>query len=129
LQEENITKKLYADYSKFRNDLFENIKQNNPERDKLLIFKKVQKLLDRFLFIFFAEDRQLLPPNSISEIIKQWKQQSDWGDNVHLYDRYKKYFHLLNTGWKGKNMKYLLTTEGCLLLMMYWIALRLVMIF
>ena len=102
LQEENITKKLYADYSKFRNDLFENIKQNNPERDKLLIFKKVQKLLDRFLFIFFAEDRQLLPPNSISEIIKQWKQQSDWGDNVHLYDRYKKYFHLLNTGWKGK---------------------------
>ena len=102
LKEENITKKLYADYSKFRNDLFENIQQNNPEKDKLLVFKKVQKLLDRFLFIFFAEDRQLLPPNSISEIIKQWKQQADWGDNVRLYDRYKKYFHLLNTGWKGK---------------------------
>jgi type I restriction-modification system DNA methylase subunit/REP element-mobilizing transposase RayT len=102
LQEENITKKLYADYSKFRNDLFENIRQNNPEKDKLLVFKKAQKLLDRFLFIFFAEDRQLLPPNSISEIIKQWKQQADWGDNVRLYDRYKKYFHLLNTGWKGK---------------------------
>ncbi len=102
MQEENITKKLYADYSKFRNDLFENIQQNNPEKDKLLIFKKVQKLLDRFLFIFFAEDRQLLPPNSISEIIKQWTQQTDWGDNVRLYDRYKKYFHLLNTGWKGK---------------------------
>ncbi|MBT6688054.1 MAG: N-6 DNA methylase [Bacteroidetes bacterium] len=102
LQEKTITKKLYADYSKFRNDLFENIKQNNPEKDKLLVFKKVQKLLDRFLFIFFAEDRQLLPPNSISEIIKQWKQQADWGDDVRLYDRYTKYFHLLNTGWKGK---------------------------
>jgi type I restriction-modification system DNA methylase subunit len=102
LQEENITKKLYADYSKFRSELFENIKKNNPEKDKLLVFKKVQKLLDRFLFIFFAEDRQLLPPNSISMIIDQWKQQTDWGDDVHLYNRYKKYFHLLNTGWQGK---------------------------
>jgi type I restriction-modification system DNA methylase subunit len=102
LQEENITRKLYADYSKFRRELFENIKKNNPEKDKLLVFKKVQKLLDRFLFIFFAEDRQLLPPNSISKIIDQWKQQTDWGDDVHLYDRYKKYFHLLNTGWQGK---------------------------
>jgi hypothetical protein len=73
------------------------------EKDiKLLLFKKSQKLLDRFLFILFSEDRGLLPPNSISEIIKQWESQSDWGDNVKLYDRYKKYFHLLNTGWKGK---------------------------
>jgi len=102
LKEKDVTKELYADYSVFRKDLFENILKNNPKKDKLLLFKKVQKLLDRFLFIFFAEDRLLLPPNSISEIIDQWESQSDWGDDIKLYDRYKKYFDLLNTGWKGK---------------------------
>src|SRR6056297_2533783 len=64
-EEENITRKLYRDYSAFKNDIFESIKEHNPEYDKLLLFKKTQKLLNRFLFIFFAEDRNLLPPNSI----------------------------------------------------------------
>ena len=58
--EEDITKKLYADYSLFRKMLFENIVQNNPTYDKLTLFKKTQKLLDRFLFVFFAEDTGLV---------------------------------------------------------------------
>ncbi|NCS89900.1 MAG: hypothetical protein AUK34_08870 [Ignavibacteria bacterium CG2_30_36_16] len=103
LQEENITKKLYADYSKYREAIYNNLVENNPETDKLLLFKKTQKLLDRFLFIFFAEDRLLLPPNSISEIVKQWttlKEELD--EYVPLYDRFKKYFGYMNTGYKGK---------------------------
>jgi type I restriction-modification system DNA methylase subunit len=103
LKEENITKKLYADYSKFREAIFNNLVKNNPETDKLLLFKKTQKLLDRFLFIFFAEDRLLLPPNSISEIVKQWTTLKDELDEyVPLYDRFKKYFGYMNTGYKGK---------------------------
>ncbi|PKL85773.1 MAG: restriction endonuclease subunit M [Ignavibacteriae bacterium HGW-Ignavibacteriae-1] len=103
LQEENITKKLYADYSKFREAIYNNLIKNNPETDKLLLFKKTQKLLDRFLFVFFAEDRLLLPPNSISEIVKQWKTLRDELDEyVPLYDRFKKYFGYMNTGYKGK---------------------------
>ncbi len=103
LQEENITKKLYADYSKFREAIYNNLVKNNPDTDKLLLFKKTQKLLDRFLFIFFAEDRLLLPPNSISEIVKQWTTLKDELDEyVPLYDRFKKYFGYMNTGYKGK---------------------------
>jgi len=103
LQEENITKKLYADYSKFREAIYNNLVKNNSETDKLLLFKKTQKLLDRFLFIFFAEDRLLLPPNSISEIVKQWTTLKDELDEyVPLYDRFKKYFGYMNTGYKGK---------------------------
>ena len=103
LQEENITKKLYADYSKFREAIYNNLVKNNPGTDKLLLFKKTQKLLDRFLFIFFAEDRLLLPPNSISEIVKQWTTLKDELDEyVPLYDRFKKYFGYMNTGFKGK---------------------------
>ena len=103
LQEESITKKLYADYSKFREAIYNSLVKNNPETDKLLLFKKTQKLLDRFLFIFFAEDRLLLPPNSISEIVKQWTTLKDELDEyVPLYDRFKKYFGYMNTGYKGK---------------------------
>ncbi len=98
LEEENITKKLYADYSKFRTAIYSNLVKNNPETDKLLLFRKTQKLIDRFLFIFFAEDRLLVPPNSISQIIEKWKDDVDFGDTKPLYDTFKKYFHVLNVG-------------------------------
>lgn len=103
LQEENVTKKLYANYSKFREAIFENIVKNNPDKNELLLFNKTQKLLDRFLFVFFAEDRLLLPPNSISEIVKQWTTLKEELDAyIPLYDRFKKYFGYMNTGYKGK---------------------------
>ena len=98
LQEEDITKNLYADYSKFREAIYSNLVKNNPETDKLLLFRKTQKLIDRFLFIFFAEDRLLVPPNSISQIIEKWKDDVDFGDAKPLYETFKKYFHVLNVG-------------------------------
>ena len=52
-QEEVITKKLYKDYSVFKNELFQNIRLLNPEYDSLLLFRKTHQLLDRLLFIFF----------------------------------------------------------------------------
>jgi type I restriction-modification system DNA methylase subunit/REP element-mobilizing transposase RayT len=102
VQEENVTKKLYADYSLFKRKLFQNIAEQNPQHDKLLLFKKTQKLLDRFLFIFFAEDKSLLPPNSVREILKQWEQLKELDNYVALYDRFKKYFGYLNVGHVGK---------------------------
>lgn len=68
----------------------------------MLLFKKTQKLLDRFLFIFFAEDSGLLPPNSIKKIIDKWKDDTDWGDDRKLYDIYKQYFGFINKGRPAK---------------------------
>ena len=102
-QEENITKELYKDYASFRNEIFDSIQKENPEYDKLTLFKKTQKLLDRFLFIFFAEDRLLLPPNSIRSIVNQWTDLRDKYDEYFpLYNRFKKYFDYMNTGHKGQ---------------------------
>ncbi len=102
-QEENVTKKLYKDYSEFRNEIFDSIQKENPEYNKLTLFKKTQKLLDRFLFIFFAEDRLLLPPNSIRAILNQWTDLRDKYDEYFpLYNRFKKYFGYMNTGHKGQ---------------------------
>jgi len=100
--EEKITKQLYKDYSAFRLDLWQNMIKNRSDTDQLLLFKKTQKLLDRFLFIFFAEDKDLLPPNSISEIVKQWNKLKELDEYRPLYERFKKYFGYLNTGWQGK---------------------------
>jgi hypothetical protein len=72
-QEDLITKKLYKDYSLFKRELYQNLIALNQGYDKLLLFKKSQKLLDRFLFLFFAEDKFLLPPNSVRLILDDWE--------------------------------------------------------
>ena len=102
-QEEDITKKLYADYSNFKRSLFADLRTRNPEYDALLLYKKTQKILDRFLFIFFAEDRGLLPPNSIHEVLMQWQELRDkYDEPIQLYSRFSKYFGYLNTGHQGQ---------------------------
>lgn len=101
-QEDAITKKLYNDYSLFKRELHQSLVKLNPQFDALTLFQKSQKLLDRFLFLFFAEDRQLLPPNSVRMILDQWKQLKELDAYSPLFDRFKKYFGYLNTGFKGK---------------------------
>ena len=108
--EDQITKALYKDYSQFKRVLFADILEQNPtpeEKDtkdwQLLLFKKTQKLLDRLLFIFFAEDCGLLPPNSMVKIIEQWTDlREKYDEYFPLYDRIKKYFGYMNTGHQGK---------------------------
>jgi len=98
--EELISKKLYNDYSIFRNSIFQNLTKNNPQVNKLLLFKKAQKLLDRFLFIFFAEDKGLIPPNIISKIIDDYNKLKDLDVYTPLYTIFKKYFSYINKGYE-----------------------------
>ncbi|MFQ9317267.1 Eco57I restriction-modification methylase domain-containing protein [Dysgonomonas mossii] len=100
--EDKITKQLYKEYSEFKRQLFANLEELNPQYDRLTLFKKSQKLLDRFLFILFAEDSGLLPANSVIDIVEQWKKLKELDEYRPLYDRLKKYFGYMNTGHKGK---------------------------
>ena len=97
-KENAITKQLYNDYSSFKRGLFDNLVELNPQHDKLELFKKTQKLLDRFLFIFFAEDRLLLPTNLIRRINQEWENLQKMRLNISLYERYITYFNDLNEG-------------------------------
>lgn len=108
--EDQITKALYKDYSQFKRVLFADILKLNPTPEgkdekewQLLLFKKTQKLLDRLLFIFFAEDCGLLPPNSMVQIIDQWESLKEMDEYRPFYDRVKKYFGYMNTGYQGKH--------------------------
>lgn len=111
--EDQITNALYKDYSQFKRVLFADIVSRNPYQEgnpwaaddkqwQLLLFKKTQKLLDRLLFIFFAEDCLLLTPNAMSQIVDKWKQLKELDAYAPLYNRIKQYFGYLDTGHQGK---------------------------
>ena len=101
--DQEISGKLYKDYSSFKRKLFENLVKNNSEADKLTLFIKSQKLLDRFLFILFAEDSGLLPPNSISRIVEHFHKLEELDAYKPIYEILKQYFGYMNIGRKGKN--------------------------
>ncbi|MDX4048603.1 N-6 DNA methylase [Aliarcobacter skirrowii] len=94
--EQDISKKLYKDFSSFRTLLFENIVKNNPTIDKQTLLRLTQKLCDRIIFILFAEDRDLLRANMIKEIREEFINQKF--TNYSLYDIYKFYFEAINKG-------------------------------
>lgn len=100
--EKNISDKLYKDYSLFKDKIFKNLVKNNPQYDKLDLFKKSQKFLDRLLFVFFAEDTGLVPPNAISKIIDQWQMFKDNNEYFTLYSRFIKFFVHLDKEHKYK---------------------------
>ena len=104
LHEEQITKKFYNDYSVFRNRIFQNLIKNNPQIDELLLFKKSQKLLDRFLFIFFAEDKGLIPANMISKIIEDYNKLKEMDHYTPLYSEFIRFFGYINQGNKKYNI-------------------------
>lgn len=93
-----IEKKFYNEYKKIRIDIFENMKNNNPEISELMIIEKVQKLLDRFLFICFCEDKGLIPENSYSNLVKRGEILED------IFESFKSFCNWINTGNKNKNI-------------------------
>ncbi len=133
VEEKKIENNFYKDYSVFKRELYRDLVKRNGTRlknearealkdvalgdvvrsklvlieknVKLSLFKKSQKLIDRFLFVFFAEDRSLLPPNSTLQILNKWKADVDFGDERPLYDLFKQYFNFLDIGRQGTSSR------------------------
>jgi len=102
--QDEITKEIYKEYSNFRLKLLNNLIENNEKLTREEIFECANKLLDRYMFILFAEDRGLIPANSIDAIIRQYQMDQDWGEDTPLYEYYKKYFQFIDTGNKKVNI-------------------------
>lgn len=79
--EEDISDQFYNDYAELRSNLFESLKANNLGHDALTLFSKTQKIMDRFLFICFAEDKSLLPAHLFAKILESAKHSFIPGDN------------------------------------------------
>lgn len=93
-----IEKKFYNEYRNIRLHIFENIKENNPEINENLLLEKVQKLLDRFLFICFCEDKGLLEKDFFNTILKKGK---DFGS---IFDIFKVFCNWINLGNPKENI-------------------------
>ena len=70
LQEREVTEDLYADYKSLRQDLILGLHNQNPDIVFDDLVRHAQKLIDRLLFIAFAESRGLLPSGSIVKAVK-----------------------------------------------------------
>lgn len=65
--DKDISDRLYSDYSLLRIKLIDAVNDATGGTDKVQSVNTAQKILDRVLFIAFAEDRGLLPSKSLEE--------------------------------------------------------------
>lgn len=59
--EEDVSKRLYLDYKKLRETLIASVDAATGSKDRVSAINTAQKILDRVLFVAFAEDTALLP--------------------------------------------------------------------
>ncbi len=92
--EKEITNELYLKYKGLREHLLKHLTIDNSQVSALDLIRLVQKILDRTLFVVFAEARGLLPKNSL-------KQAIDF-TNPFIHEPSWKYlkllFHAVNAG-------------------------------
>ena len=99
----DITKEFYAEFKTVRKILFEHIVENNPDFDKKLLLEKTQKLLDRFIFIFFCEDTAgLLPHNTVENIYKM-AQNSFSLSECKIWEQFRGLFVAIDKGNNNVN--------------------------
>lgn len=91
--EKAITQKLYSDYKTLRASLLLALMQSNAHSAETMI-EPVQKLLDRVLFVAFAEDRGLLPSKSLEQA---WKHRDPYHPHP-IWDNFKGLFLSIDKG-------------------------------
>src|ERR1700732_232290 len=77
-EQKDITNKLYVDYKKTRNTLIQTLQDQPPRLAALTAIEHAQTILDRVLFIAFAESTALLPEKLIRTA---WDQKSPFRPN------------------------------------------------
>jgi hypothetical protein len=91
--EKDISDQLYRDYRQLRIDLINGLKKHNNAIRRKAMVRISQKLLDRMLFIAFAEDWGLLPRNTLHNRIFK-----DPGVGFTVWDVIKKLFADIDKG-------------------------------
>jgi type I restriction-modification system DNA methylase subunit len=92
--DKDITAQLYADYKSVRESLIAHLISDNPTKVPTELIAPAQKLLDRVLFVAFAEDRGLIPDNTI----KNAYLHADPYNPRPIYDNFKGLFTAIDKG-------------------------------
>ncbi len=102
-KEEDISVKFYNLYKNVRINLFEHLKNNNPDKNPELLLEKAQKFLDRIIFIGFCEDKGLLPNDLLHEAIQRGKESFSPG-NTAVWDQIRGVFRSIDEGNAAHNI-------------------------
>ena len=97
IDQEEIGNKFYAQYKMARLELLRDLwKLNEEVRDDIdQGIEKAQKIIDRLVFVCFAEDRGLLPDNILLQVVEAAK-HSAFGGSV--WNAFKGFFDAIDTG-------------------------------
>lgn len=96
--EKQITRELYADYKRWRIQIITALAHANDLAPGALI-TPAQKLLDRILFVAFAQQRGLLPADTLKSVHK-----GDGWVILPKYDHYKALFRAVDKGLPERNI-------------------------
>lgn len=90
-----IGKSFYADYSKARAELLADLFEHNARvrEDPAFGIEKAQKIIDRMVFACFAEDRGLLPDNTLHQVIANGS-----GSMYSMWSMVKQLFSAIDSG-------------------------------
>lgn len=104
IEQENISKSFYKDYSKLRSELIRNIGKNNflEETDFSWVVEKAQKIIDRIVFISFCEDLGLIPENKLQEAIHHTEKL---GLPIPVWEILKSFFLAVDRGNEAMGIK------------------------
>ena len=94
LADKEITAQLYDDYKSLREMLLAGLISENPTMAAPDLIAPGQKLLDRFLFVAFAEDKGLIPNGSIQRAFKH----ADPYNPRPIYENFKGLFRAIDQG-------------------------------
>ena len=97
--EREITHQLYADYKRWRIQLIVALAQDNDMAPGDLI-APAQKLLDRVLFVAFAQQRGLLPSGTLQEVHST---HNHWAPHPR-YENYKGLFAAVDRGLPARGI-------------------------
>lgn len=96
--EKDITNQLYTDYRNIRIKLINGMKRENNRFSRASMVAKAQTLLDRVLFIAYAEDRDLLPPKILNSYL------NSANDHLNEWDMLKLLFRHIDQGKPDKGI-------------------------
>ncbi len=94
LADKEITAQLYDDYKTLRELLISRLISGNPGITASRLIAPAQKLLDRFLFVAFAEDKALIPESSIQRAFEH----ADPYNPRPIYKNFKGLFRAIDQG-------------------------------
>lgn len=96
---EEITSEFYVIYNNARYNMWNLLKESNQENE-IVLLEKTQKILDRIIFICFAQVKGLLPPNELQKFINEGKQSS----SLTIWHHVNSLFRYIDSGNKAHNI-------------------------